>query len=199
MSVVFSLAEALNIAWGVWADEVHVSVRDRLNDAMWRRSAAGHVAQRHEGLVKASKAGWRKLIGHPDFLRFALTPDPDRANDELVQLVDEAFGDIDADLLARMAGELVSACTVAAERQSPALLRLVNARLEQMSDDQRRQIQLIREVSDHISVVQSQLDARSELVSARLRPHVDYVETPTREASGAHRVDVIVGFQNTRR
>jgi hypothetical protein len=68
-----------------------------------------------------------------------------------------------------------------------------------MSDDQRRQIQLIREVSDHISVVQSQLDARSELVSARLRPHVDYVETPTREASGAHRVDVIVGFQNTRR
>jgi hypothetical protein len=57
MSVVFSLAEALNIAWGVWADEVPVSVRDRLNDAMWRRSAAGYVAQRLEGLVKVSNAG----------------------------------------------------------------------------------------------------------------------------------------------
>ena len=39
MSVVFSLAEALNIAWGVWTNEVHGSVRERLDDATWRRSA----------------------------------------------------------------------------------------------------------------------------------------------------------------
>jgi len=152
MGVVFSLAEALNLLWGMASDETKTRLDERMRNAAFRRRLARRVSEALEsaGHVDARTVG--QLLDDPEFFAFVANPHDEglrrRVDDgRLDNLLGSAPNPQEVESLARELAMVVEAAVV---DQATPEDRLLHARLSEVSATQIEVVRLVLDLHDRL-------------------------------------------------
>lgn len=136
MAVVFDLAEALNIGWGIVGGEVTGSIRDRVGDVAFRRAVIKAIPQRRIAQLGVDQRALKRMIRHEEFVIWAVNPDATEVSDSFDSVAGAVLGGLDDEAVQVLAQELFGAFTRTALKTSPHLTKAVYATLARVDETQ---------------------------------------------------------------
>jgi hypothetical protein len=201
VGLAYSLAETLNIAWGLVADEAKAPVKDRVADLAFRRQVAKTIAKRLDGVdgIDAGLVG--RLLGDADFVAFVANPHDTELLARIDErgLLEELLGDDpDAERLAELGSTLVMVTEAAIVGRATPQERLLLAKVDEVSDTQVEVARLALDLHERFDTLSEEIDRtlhhRRQPADASVESTSTTMGTPTKSADEAARTVVVISY-----